>query len=187
MRASELKKGAVVTIDGEAYVVKGVQVQTSSSRSGNTLYKVEFRHAVTKRKLEKAFKGEDNLDQADFQRRGVQFLFRETDSCTFMDHESYEQYALDNDALEAELPYLIDGLEGINVLLVEGSPAGVELPASVELEVTETTPSIKGATAQARTKPATLSTGLVVQVPEYISEGERIKVNTSAGEFISRA
>ncbi|GAB6039414.1 elongation factor P-like protein EfpL [Endothiovibrio diazotrophicus] len=187
MRASELKKGAVVTIDGEAYVVKGVQVQTSSSRSGNTLYKVEFRHAVTKRKFDKAFKGEDVLAEADFQRRAVQFLFRETDSCTFMDNESYEQYALDNEAIEAELPYLIDGLEGINVLLVEGAPAGVELPGSVEMEVVETTPSIKGATAAARSKPATLTTGLVVQVPEYIAQGERIKVNTTSGEFMSRA
>ena len=187
MRASELKKGAVVTIDGDAFVVKGVQVQTSSSRSGNTLYKVEFRNVVTKRKLEKSFKGEDVLAEADFQRRAVQFLFRETTSCTFMDNESYEQYALDNDALEWELSYLIDGLEGINMLLVEGAPAGVELPASVEMEVVETTPSIKGATAQARSKPATLTTGLVVQVPEYVAEGERIRVNTSTGEFMSRA
>ena len=187
MRASELKKGTVVVVDGETLVVKGVQVQTSSSRSGNTLYKVEFRNVVTKRKVDKAFKGDEVVSEADFQRRAVQFLFRETESCTFMDNENYEQYALDNDAMEAELPYLIDGLEGINVLLVEGSPAGVELPASVEMEVVETSPSIKGATAAARSKPATLTTGLTVQVPEYIAQGERIKVNTSTGEFMSRA
>ena len=104
-----------------------------------------------------------------------------------MDLETYEQYTLDNDAIESELPYLIDGIEGLYALIANDAVLGVELPASVELKITDCSPSIKGASASARTKPATLSTGLVVQVPEYIGVEEVIKVNTSTNEFMSRA
>jgi len=187
MKASELKKGAVVDIDGGNYIVREVQVKSPSSRSGNTLYKVQYRNVVTRQKLEQTYKGDDAVQAVEFSRRPVQLLFKDNDGCTFMDSEDYEQFTLDNDALEAELPYLVDGLEGVYALIVDGAPLGIELPATVELEIVECAPSIKGASAAARTKPATLSTGVVVQVPEYIAQGERIKVNTVSGEFISRA
>lgn len=187
MKASDLKKGAVIPIAGTTYVTKDVQVKSPSSRSGNTLYKVLFRDVVTKQKFEQTYKGEDVLQAVEFARRPIQMLFKEAASATFMDLETYEQYTLDNEVLENELPYLMDGLQGLFALVADDAILGIELPPSVEMEVVECAPGIKGASASARSKPATLSTGLIVNVPEYLSQGERIKINTATGEFISRA
>jgi elongation factor P len=187
MRASDLKRGTVVSIDGRTYMVREVTVQSPSSRSGNTLYKVQYRDVVTRQKLEHAYRGDDDLQEVSFERRPVQLLFREAESCTFMDLEDYQQYPMDNEAIAGELPYLADGLEGVHALVSKGTLLGLELPAAVELEVTECAPAMKGSSASARTKPATLATGLVVQVPEYIAQGDRVRVNTATGEFMARA
>ncbi len=187
MKASELKAGAVILVDQQNIFVRNLQVQSPSSRSGNTLYKVSGRNIVNGQKFERSFKGEENLELVDFERRAVQLLFKETDSCTFMDNETFEQHSIALSTLSDELPYLTEGIEGIYVMLIEGQAMGIELPAMVVLEIIETSPAIKGASASARTKPATLNTGLVVQVPEYIPTGEKVKVNTQSGEFVSRA
>lgn len=187
MKASELKRGLVLQIDGHTIFIKDVQVQTASSRSGNTLYKTRGYDLVSRQKFERSFKGDEVVSGVDFERRAVQFLYRDSDGCTFMDKESYEQYSLGTDSLEDDLAYLTDGLDGIHALIADGTLLGIELPATVLLEITECAPAMKAASASARSKPATLSTGLVVQVPEYLTPGEQIKVNTSTGEFMSRA
>jgi len=142
---------------------------------------------ATKQKFDKSFKGDEPLQEVAFERRPVQFLFQDANGYTFMDLESYEQHTLDADALDEERLYLTDGLEGLYALIADDVLLGIELPATVSLEIVETSPAMKGASASARTKPATLSTGLVVQIPEYLATGEQIKVNTASGEFISRA
>ena len=142
---------------------------------------------VSKQKFDKTYKGDENVDAVDFTRRAVQLLYRDADGCTFMDAETYEQYVMSEADIEEELPYIVDGQEGINALIADGALLGIELPATVNLEIVECSPGIKGASASARTKPATLSTGLVVQVPEYLTPGETIKVNTDTGEYMSRA
>lgn len=187
MRAAELKKGHVVAIDGSKYIVKDIQVKSPSSRGANTLYKVRFNNVVTKQKYDQTYKGDDSFQAVAFSRRPVQLIYRESESCTFMDNEDYTQYTVDNELLEDELLYLIDGLEGLYALIADGDLLGIELPSSVEMEIIECAPGIKGASASARTKPATMPTGLVVQVPEYLSPGEVIKINTSNAKFMSRA
>lgn len=187
IKASELKKGFVIAIDSHRLMVKDMHIKSPTSRGSNTLYKVTYRNLATKLKVEKTYKGEDSLQEIEFIRRAVQLSFRETDSCTFMDIEDYSQYTIANDAIEEELPYLIDGLEGIIAFIADGELIGIDLPSTVDLEIIECSPGIKGASASARTKPATLSSGLVVQVPEYLSVNEVIKVNTSGGKFVSRA
>ena len=187
MKTNEIKKGMVVQIDGQNILIKHVQVQSPSSRSGSTLYKVTGRNVVSKQKFDKTYKGDENVDAVDFTRRAVQLLYRDADGCTFMDAETYEQYVMSEADIEEELPYIVDGQEGINALIADGALLGIELPATVNLEIVECSPGIKGASASARTKPATLSTGLVVQVPEYLTPGETIKVNTDTGEYMSRA
>lgn len=187
MKASEVKRGFVILVDGRPVLVKDVHVQTASSRSGNTLYKVRGRDVATKQKFEKGFKGDDILQEVEFERRPVQFLYQDADGFTFMDQETYEQHSLSHSSVEDEVSFLVDGLEGINALMVDGTVLGIELPATIVMEVTETVPAMKAASASARTKPATLSSGLVVQVPEYITTGESVKVNTETGEFMSRA
>jgi elongation factor P len=187
MKANELKKGMVFDNDGRNIVVKQVQVQAPSSRSGNTLYKVRGHDVATGQKFERSFKGEETVEPVDIARRAVQLLYRDADGCTFMDAETYEQYTVSEDAVSDELPFLSDGLEGIIALITDGSLLAIELPASVTLEIEDTAPAMKAASSSARTKPATVNTGLVVQVPEYLTPGEKIKVNTETREFISRA
>jgi len=187
MKASELKKGQVLDIDGRRILVRDLEVQSPSSRSGSTLYKVRGYDIVTRQKYENRFKGDDTLQGIEFGRREVQFLYRDAQTCTFMDRESYEQYTLNSADLEQELQYLSEDLEGITAMIADDAVIGIELPATVVLEIVDTAPGMKAASASARNKPATLSTGLVVQVPEYLTPGECIKVNTGSGEFISRA
>jgi elongation factor P len=187
MKATELKKGMVIEVDGRMVVVRSLDVQSPSSRSGSTLYKVRGYDIVSKSKYENRFKGDDNIQPVEFVRRPVQFLYREGNEVTFMDRESYEQYLLGADMIEEELRFLGDDLEGLLALIADGVILGIELPATVVLKIEDTAPGMKTASASSRTKPATLSTGLVVQVPEYLAAGEHIKVNTTTGEYISRA
>ncbi len=186
-RASDLKRGTVVELDGIPHVVKQLEAKSPSSRGAATLYKVRFNNLVTGQKRDESFKGEDMLKDADYQKVQVQFSYVDGNQYVFMNLEDYSQYFLDDRQLESQVEYLTDGLEGITALLVEDSIVAIDLPQSVLLDITETSPGIKGASASARTKPAILSTGLSVQVPEYIEQGERIKVNTTNGKFMSRA
>ena len=187
MKASEIKKGIVIEVDGASIFINELQVQTASSRSGNTLYKVRGRNVVTRQKYQASFKGDEVVQTVEFERRAVQFLFQDADGCTFMDRDTFEQYSFDLEAMEAERPYLTEGLEGIVALLVDARPVGIKLPATVVLQVVDCAPALKGASASARNKPATTSSGLVVQVPEYLSPEDSIKVNTLTGEFMARA
>lgn len=187
MKANELKKGMVIGVDGQHVLITQVTVQTAASRSGNTLYKARGRDVASRQKFERSFKGDDWIEAVEFERRAVQLLFRDGTDCTFMDTVSYEQFVISEAELGEELAYITDGLEGINALLVDDRLVAVELPPAVTLQIVECAPGIKGASAAARTKPATLNTGLVVQVPEYLESGESIRVNTESGAYMSRA
>lgn len=187
MKANELRKGMVFQIDGRNVVVKQMQVQSPSSRSGSTLYKVRGHDVASGQKFERNFKGDEVVIQVEISRPAVQLLYRDADGCTFMDKESFEQYTLADDAVEDELPFLTESLEGVSALIADGVLLGIELPSTVVLEIEDCAPGMKAASSSARTKPATLSTGLVIQVPEYLTPGEKVKVNTETREFMSRA
>jgi len=186
-KASDLKRAMVVEVNNEPYVVKTIEVRNPSSRGASTLYKIRFNHLKTKQKRDESLKGDDFLKEVDCERKLVQYSYKDDDSYTFMSLDDYEQYTINTSDIEDETSYLIEGLEGIVAILLEGILVAIELPAAVAMEITETGPSIKGASATARTKPARLSTELEVQVPEYIEQGEIIKVNTVTGKFMSRA
>ena len=186
-KASELKKGAIVEINGAPHAVRQVEVKSPSSRGASTLYKIRFTNLQTGQKLDESLRGDNFFKEADCIRKPVQFSYKDGETFIFMDLEDYSQHGLNPEELEGQAGYLYEGLEDITALLVDGKLLGIELPQSVTLEIVDTAPGIKGATATGRTKPATLSTGLEVQVPEYLEPGERIKVNTTAGKFISRA
>jgi elongation factor P len=187
IKASDFKKGGTVMIDGEPYVVEAIIVQKPAARGTGTLYKVRFRNAATKRKMDQVFRGDDVLPEADLERNPVQILYGDAKTITFMDLKDYSQFTLTKDDLENEWPYLTEGMEGLTALMSEGRAIGIELPLHVSLRIEETRPSVKGGSVTARTKPATLSTGLVVQVPEYMSSGEIIRVDTRTGLYVSKA
>lgn len=187
LKASDLKRGMIVEINGDPHAVKKVECKSPSSRGAATLYKIRFTNLRTRQKLDESLKADDMLKDADCIRSKVQYSYFDGDFYTFMDMEDYSQYHLNADELDGQLLYLTEGLEGITALLMDGEIVGVELPQSVNMTITETSPGIKGSTATGRTKPATLNTGLEIQVPEYLENDELIKVNTSNGKFISRA
>ena len=186
-KASELKQGSAVEINGEPYAVKTIEVRNPTSRGASTLYKIRFAHMKTKQKLDDTFKGDDFLKEADCSRVMVQYSYQDGDNYNFMNLETYEQYSLNSEDLEGLIPYITEGLEGIIMLLLDDTALGIELPTSITMEVIETPPAMKGASATNRTKPAKLTTGLEIQVPEYIETGEIIKVNSDTGKFMSRA
>jgi elongation factor P len=186
-RASDLKKGDVVKIDGDPHIVETIKVQKPSARGAVTLYKIRFRNLQSKRKVDQALHGDDMLEEADFERRPVQYLYGDALSITFMDLQDYGQFTLTKEEIEDEWPYLTEGLEGLIAISSEGRVLGLQIPTFINLEIVETRPSVKGGSVTARTKPATLSTGLVVQVPEYLAVGEIIRVDTRTGEYASKA
>ena len=186
-KASDLKQGSAIEINGEPYAVRTIEVRNPTSRGASTLYKIRFAHMKTKQKLDETYKGDDFLKEADCSKTMVQYSYHDGESHTFMNLETYEQYTLNAEDLEGQLQYLIEGLEGIIILLLDDAPLGIELPTTISMEIVETPPSMKGSSATKRTKTAILTTGLEVQVPEYIETGEVIKVNSDNGKFMSRA
>mgnify|MGYP006289766895 CR=1 FL=1 len=186
-KASDLKRGSIVELNGAPHVVEDLQIQTPSARGGASLYKLRFRDLVSRSKEDRTLKGDDMLGDVDVEKREVQFSYVQQDRYTFMDLTDYNEYTLAADDLGDQAAYLGEDMEGITALVSEGRLLAIELPPVVALPIAQCDPSIRGASATARTKPATLSTGLVVQVPEYLEPDETIRVDTRTGKFLSRA
>jgi len=186
-KASDLKRGDIIDMDGVPHAVKQVDSRSPSSRGASTLYKIRFTNLKTGQKRDESYKGDDYLKEADCIRVKVQYSYHDGENYVFMNTEDYSQYTLNDDDLAGQTEYLTEGLEGITALLMDDAVLGIELPTSVDLEITETAPGIKGSSATARTKSAILPTGLDVQVPEYLVTGEVIKINTVTGKYMSRA
>lgn len=187
MLAKDTKTGSVVVYEGNPVVIQGITVHSPSARGAATLYKFRARNVVTKNKVDITMKGTDSLDEADFSRRDVQLMYTDPTHMFLMDKEDFQQYELPLDDVEEQIGYITEGLEGMRAMIYNDGCVGLELPASVELAITQCDPGVKGNSATSRTKPATMETGLIVQVPEYIKEGERLKIDTRTGDFLSRA
>ncbi len=187
IKACDLKKTSVIDIDGAPHCVENISQQAPTARGGNTLYKVRFRNVSTKAKVDKTFRGEDILQETTYETKEVQYLYQDGDRYAFMDLENYDQFELMEEDVEECLPFLVEDMEGIIALVSNGKVLTLRMPDVIELEIVECPPSMKGASATSRTKPATLTTGLIVQVPEYIEQGETIKVDTRDRKYLSRA
>jgi elongation factor P len=184
---SDFKRGLRVQIDGEPFVILDVHVQSPSARGASSLSKIKVRNLKTGQVFDKTFRGGDKVEEPNVELRPVQFLYKDDDGFHFMDGQSYDQFTLTDDDLAGSGGYLKEGLGGIRSVLFNGDVISVELPNTVVLQVVDTAPAVKGATAQAQTKPATLETGLVIQVPSYLESGELVQVDTREARFISRA
>lgn len=185
-KASELKRGMVVDIDGVPYSVKNVDAKSPTSRGATTLYKIRFKNLQSGKKLDESFKSDELLKEADCVRVSVQFSYRDAENIIFMNTEDYSQYEVNENDVKSLMSYITEGLEGLTALIMDGMLLSVELPQFVDMEIVDTIPNIKGATAAGRTKPAILSTGIEVQVPEYMETGEIIRINTGTGKFMTR-
>jgi elongation factor P len=186
LTTSDFKKGLIIQLDGAPCILVDVQFQSPSARGANTMVKTRYRNMITGQVLDRTFRSGDKVDEADFERHKGQYLYADGDRGVFMDLENYEQFEMDAENFAMISPYLLDGTE-VQLGLFEGRMVNVDLPMIVELTVTDTPPVIKNATATAETKEATLETGLKIKVPPYLESGQKIKVDTRDGRFVSRA
>lgn len=187
MRAAEIKRGNVVEHDGRVWQIREIERSSPQGRGGNVTYRFIMYSVPGGQKLDVSLRAEDELKETELTRRAVTFSYKDGDAFVFMDGEDFTQYMLDANVVGDAAGYIADGIEGCYVQLIDDAPVALQLPPTVMLEVIETAPELKGATATKRPKPAKLSTGLEIQVPEYITNGERILVNTTTGEFSGRA
>ncbi|MGI9319697.1 MAG: elongation factor P [bacterium] len=153
---------------------------------GGAFVQMEMKCISDGTKLNERFRSEDKVEKAHVEPRQMQYLYAEGDSYIFMDNESFEQLTMSAEDLEDQVPFLLPNTD-VQINFHNDSPIGVELPANVILEVSETEAVVKGQTAASGGKPATLETGLKVTVPQFINAGEKVKVNTDTGEYVERA
>ena len=186
IHASDFKRGLCIKYNGDPMMIVDVQYSTPTARGGNTLAKTKLRHLETNKLLSETFKASDRFEEVDLERRPCSFLYKDVERWFFMDSESFDQFDFTKEDLGDLTGYIIEGLEGIRAVQIDGRIVGVELPAAVDLVVTQTDPALKGATAQAQLKPATLETGIIVQVPPYLSTGEKVRIDTRDGRFLER-
>ena len=186
IEVSHFKKGVCIEYKGAPMMIVDVTFTTPTARGANTIAKTKLRNLLTGQLLNESIRSGDKYPEVDREVRPVQYLYSDGTRWHFMDVESYEQFDLGADELGTAVGYLVDGIEGLRSVVVQGRIVDVQLPNTVDLAVTEADPTIKGATAQAQLKKAVVETGIEVQVPPYITQGERIRIDTRDGHFVER-
>jgi len=183
MKASEMKKGQTVKIDGKLYVI--VDYHHVKLGKGGAVYQTKLK-SITDGSIQNVrIRSEETIEEAFLDKRMFEYLYSAGNEHVLMDTETYDQITLDDDAFGDAPKYLKPNTQ-LQVSMYQGKPVVVTLPNTVDLEVTDTPPDIKGATATNQNKPATLETGLVVQVPPFIKVGDIIRVDTRSGEYVTR-
>ena len=183
MKASQMQKGQTVTIDGKLYAI--VDYQHVKLGKGGAVYQTKLKSLADGSIQNIRLRSEENIEEAFLDKRTYEYLYSAGSEHILMDTTTYDQITLDDDAFGDGPKYLKPNSQ-LQVSMYEGRPVVVTLPTTVDLEVTDTPPEIKGATATNQNKPATLETGLIVQVPPFIKTGELIRVDTRTGEYVTR-
>ncbi len=184
VKATELRPGIAMTISGKLYVI--IKTEHTKPGKGPAYIQVKARDVVAGGIVEKRLNSSETVDAVTLDRRTMEYLYSDGSGATFMDSETFDQIVMPTDVLGDALQFLTPNTSA-NVLCHEGNPISLDLPAAVELEVTDTAPGIKGATATNQLKEAVCETGLKTRVPPFITNGEKIKVSTEDGSYISRA
>ena len=184
IQATRMKKGMLIKVGADLFRVLELQHVTPGNLRG--FVRVKFRNIRTGTLSDQKLRSEDSVERATLDERAMQYLYRDGESFHFMDTDSYEQLHISEEALGDAVNYIVPDAV-INVEFYGSEPVGIELPVTVDLKVEDTAPGIKGATASAQVKPARLETGLVVQVPPFVNPGDKVRVSTETGEYLSRA
>ena len=182
--ANDLRKGVMVKVDNELFMVRSFQHVKPGK--GGAFVKAKLRNIKKNILIEKTFRAGEKVEDIFIEKRKMQYLYNDGGSSVFMDIESYEQESIPDEFIEEELKFLKEG-EEVNVDFYEGEIISVELPTFVELKVTHTDPGLRGDTATAAFKPAVIETGVKIQVPLFINEGDVLKIDTRTGEYTERA
>jgi elongation factor P len=183
IQATRLRKGMLIKLGNDLFRIMEVQHMTPGNKRG--FIQARMRNIRTQTLSDQKLRAEDDVERATLDEREMQYLYNDGDHFYFMDTSTYEQINISSEALGDSKDYLIADAT-IRVEFYGSEPVGIELPQTVDLVVKETVPGIKGATASAQVKPATLETGLVIQVPPFVNEGDKVRVNTETGEYQSR-
>ncbi|HVA46566.1 MAG TPA: elongation factor P [Pirellulales bacterium] len=187
MLAKEIKRGMIVNYSCAPCIIETIAVQSPSARGAATYYKYRARNLISKQKVDITLKGGESLDEADFEKRPVKFMYSDGSYLHFLDQTDFNQHSLPAADLQEQASYLNEELEGVTALFYNNECVGIDIPQTVVLKIAECDPYVKGNSATGRTKPAKLETGLMIHVPEYLAQGELVKVDTRTGEFLSRA
>jgi len=182
--ANNLRSNVIILMDGQLYSV--VDTSRVKPGKGGAYVRAKLKRMSDGNIIERTFRSEEKIENVRLEHMQMQFLYRDGDLMYFMDNETYEQQPLNVKQLGDVVKFLAEGFT-IKIEFYEGEPVGVDMPPSVEMEVAKTDPGLKGDTATGGSKPATLSTGYVVQVPLFIQQGEVIRVDTRTGEYLERA
>lgn len=180
---AEFKKGKKITVDGAPCEI--LECQHYKPGKGGAFMKTKYRNLLTGGVQDQNFRSGMKFEQPDLESREIQYLYHDGEKFVFMDMTSYEQLEIVSDVVGTNVGFLKDGMS-VQAMLYEGKPISLELPPSVELEVTQTDPGLKGDTVSGASKPATMETGLIVQVPLFIETGEKLKIDTRSGAYLSR-
>ena len=183
IQATRIRKGMLIKLDSDLYRILDLHHLTPGNKRAHI--QVRMRNIRTGTLADHKFRAEEDVERATLDEREMQYLYKDGESFHFMDTSSYEQIHISSEALGDSVNYLIPE-STIKVEFYGSEPVGIELPQTVDLVVKETVPGIKGATASAQVKPATLETGLVIQVPPFVNEGDKVRVNTETGEYQAR-
>ncbi len=187
MKACDVKKGNVIEHNNTVYQIRDIERSSPQGRGGNVTFRFTMYSVPAGTKFDLSLRSDDDLKELDLVRRETNFSYMDGDAFVFLDTEDYTPYMLDANVIGDMAGYITEGLEGVYVQLIDDAPVAIQMPVNVILEVVDTPPELKGGTATKRPKPAKLSTGIEIQVPEYISNGEKIYVSTVTGEFGGRA
>lgn len=180
---NDFHTGVTIEIEGQLFTV--VEFLHVKPGKGAAFVRTKLKNLVTGGVTEKTFRAGEKVAKAHIEKKAMQYLYNTGDEYVFMDLETYEQLPMDREYLAESINYLKENME-VSVLMHQEKVIGVELPANVELAVTETDPGFKGDTASGGSKPATLETGLTVQVPFFVNVGDVLRINTRTGEYIER-
>ncbi len=183
LTASDLRKGLKLEMDGEPYIV--VDFEFSKPGKGQALYRCRLKNMITGSQFDRTYRSGDKFNSADLEEQEYQFLYAQDNHYHFMNTSNYEQIELSFDIVGDAVNFLTENLV-VSILLFEGRPIGISLPNFVTLRVVQSDPGIKGDTAQGATKPATLETGFVIQVPLFVEQGEALKIDTRSGTYVER-
>ena len=180
---SQFRNGLKLEIDGEPYTI--TYFQHVKPGKGGAFVRTKIKNLRTGRTLDRTFRAGERVELAEVEDKRMQYLYQDGDSLVFMDTESYDQIPFSREQVGDAVEYLKENLE-VDVVFWKGNPINIELPSFIEAAIAQTDPGVKGDTASGATKPATLETGAVVQVPLFIKEGEVIRVDTRTGEYVER-
>ncbi len=182
-QASDLRKGLRLKLDGDPHIV--TEFNFVKPGKGQALYRCKLKNMISGAQFERTFRSVDSFEPADLQQKKMQYLYEQENKYCFMDNETFEQFYLTEDQVGDSKNYLIENIEA-EVLFFGERPLDVTLPNAVDLIVTKADPWAKGDSVSGNTKPVTLQTGYIIQVPPFVEEGEKIRVDTRTGEYLTR-